>query len=135
MATDVDEFEALVSEGERALPDRAIAAYDAALGLWRGLPFGEFAGEWWAVAESVRLDELRVVAREQRAAALLAIGHHQRAVPDLEGLTVELPLRERPMVLLLQALHDSGRQAEALRRYQGFRRRLVEETGLEPSPD
>src|SRR4051812_6232220 len=49
---DIDEFEALISESDRVLPDRAVDGYDAARALWRGPPFGEFAEEWWALAES-----------------------------------------------------------------------------------
>ena len=105
-----------------------------ALALWRGEPYGEFSTEWWALAESTRLSEVRTSAREQRAAALIAIGHHQRAIPDLESLVVEQPLRERPVVLLIQALHATGRQSEALRRARAFRRRLADESGLDPSP-
>jgi DNA-binding SARP family transcriptional activator len=61
---DVDEFEALVAEAEGSLPDRAVECYDRALALWQGsAAFGEFAGEWWALAESTRLAELRLVAR------------------------------------------------------------------------
>ena len=133
---DVDEFEALVEAAESALPDRAIDCYDRALALWGGRdPFGEFTGEWWALAESTRLAELRLVAREERAAALMAIGHHGRAVPDLEGLIVEHPLRERPVSLLMQALVATGRQAEALRVFRSYRSRLAEETGLDPSAE
>lgn len=132
---DVPEFEALVAEGDAALPDRAIAVYDAALALWRDRPFGELADEWWAIAETRRLESLYLGAREERAAALIAVGHHARAVPDLEALTVEHPFRERPVALLLQALQADGRQAEALRRYQAFRSHLADETGLEPSAD
>ena len=35
----------------------------------------------------------------------------------------------------MQALQATGRQAEALRVGSGFRRRLVDETGLDPSAD
>jgi DNA-binding SARP family transcriptional activator/WD40 repeat protein len=132
---DVDEFEALVAEGARSLPDRAVECYDEALALWEGEAFGEFAGEWWALAESTRLAELRVVAQEERAAALMAIGHHGRAVPALEALIVEHPLRERPVSLLMQALVASGRRAEALRVFRSYRSRLAEETGLDPSAE
>jgi DNA-binding SARP family transcriptional activator/WD40 repeat protein len=133
---DVDEFEGLVAEAERSLPDRAIDCYDRALALWHGEEaFGDFAGEWWALAESSRLAELRVVAREERAAALIAIGHDGRAVPDLEGLIVKYPWRERPVSLLMHALVATGRQAEALRVFRSYRARLVEETGLDPSAD
>ena len=132
---DADEFAALVDAAGKALPDAAVEHYDKALGLWRGTPYGEFTAEWWAVAESTRLNELRVVAREQRAAAMIAIGHRDRAVPDLETLAVEHPLRERPVILLMQALQATGRDAEALRRCRQFRSRLADETGLEPSAE
>jgi DNA-binding SARP family transcriptional activator/WD40 repeat protein len=132
---DADEFESLVDTAGRALPDVAVAHYDTALALWRGPPYGEFTGEWWALAESTRLTEQRVVAREQRAAALMAMGHRNWAIPDLETLSVEHPLRERPVVLLMQALQATGRQAEALRQARRFRTRLVDETGLEPSDE
>ena len=62
-----------------------------------GAPFGEFTDEWWALPESSRLTERRLRAEERRAAALMAIGHHDRAVPELERLVVEHPLRERPV--------------------------------------
>ena len=132
---DADEFAALVDAAGKALPDVAVERYDEALGLWRGPPYGEFTAEWWALAESTRLDELRVVAQEQRAAAMIAIGHRDRAIPDLETLAVEHPLRERPVILLMQALQATGRDAEALRRCRQFRSRLADETGLEPSSE
>ena len=55
---DADEFAALVDAAGKALPDVAVERYDEALGLWRGPPYGEFTAEWWALAESTRLDEL-----------------------------------------------------------------------------
>src|SRR5262249_31938163 len=62
---DAEEFEALVAEAERSLPDQAVDCYDRALGLWDGEPFGALGGEWWALGESTRLAELRVVAQEE----------------------------------------------------------------------
>ena len=85
------------------------------------------------MAESARLDERLAVAHEERATALLAIGHHARAVPDLEEMVRNHPLRERPVELLMQALRSAGRQAEAIRAFQRYRRHLADETGLEPS--
>ena len=84
--------------------------------LWRGPPFGEFTDEWWALPESIAAGRASASSlEEQRAASLMAIGHHNRAIPDLERLVVEHPLRERPVRLLMQALHATGRRAEALR--------------------
>jgi hypothetical protein len=68
---DADEFEAMLDEGDRALPELALECYDAALRLWRGAPFGEYGGEWWAVAESSRLRERHVVACEERTRSLI----------------------------------------------------------------
>ena len=42
------------------------------------------------------------------------------------------PLRERRQGQLMRALNSSGRQAEALETYRGFRQRLVDDMGLEP---
>ena len=130
---DVDEFEALLDAGECSLPDRAVECYGSALALWRDAPFGDLADEWWALAEVARLRELRAVAIEQRSAALIALGHHTRVIPDLESLATEEPHRERCVELLMRALQATGRSAEALRRFRTFRTRLADETGLVPS--
>ena len=47
----------------------------------------------------------------------------------------DYPLRERPRAQLMLALYRCGRQADALRVYQEFRRYLAEEVGLEPSSE
>ena len=115
------------------MPDRALGLYDEALSLWRGDPFGEFADEWWALPESTRLRERHASADLGRAEARMAMGHHNRAIPDLERLAAERPLDERPVTLLMQALLATGRQAESMRVARAFRDRLGEQTGLEPS--
>jgi DNA-binding SARP family transcriptional activator/WD40 repeat protein len=132
---DADDFEALIAAAEHSLPDRAVECYEAALALWRGDPLGDVGDDWWALAEATRLRELRAVAREQRAAALVAIGHHARAIPDLEALALDEPGRERTVALLMQALHASGRPADALRCFRSFRAQLAEDTGFDPSPE
>ncbi len=131
---DADEFVALCDEAARALPDRAVDLYEHALSLWHGRAFGEFADEWWALAESARLGELATAAREAHAEALIVLGHHTRALPALERLVVDHPLRERPVAALMQALAASGRRTDALRAFHAFRSRLAETSGLPPSP-
>ena len=131
---DSQEFESLLSEAGTAEPGRAVELYDRALDLWRGSAYGEFGGEWWLLADASRLNEMRVVAMEERAEALLALGHQHRVVPELERL-VDHPLRERPVSLLMRALFSTGRNADALRVFQSFRTRLADETGLDPSDD
>src|SRR5262245_18302152 len=135
ISLDVAEFDALLGQAEGAVPDRAVELYDDALALWRGDPFGEFTGEWWAVSESSRLEELRFSARMAPAAAGVAMGHHDRVIPDLQRLVTEHPLDERAATLCMQALHVTGLQAESLRIGHELRVRLRREAGLDPSPE
>jgi DNA-binding SARP family transcriptional activator/tetratricopeptide (TPR) repeat protein len=111
----------------------ALAAFDAALGLWRGTALADIPGPF-AEAERVRLGELRVTAAEERAAVILARGADPDLIPDLSALAVEHPLRERVRALLMIALYRAGRAAEALTVYADTRRLLVEELGVEPGP-
>jgi DNA-binding SARP family transcriptional activator/ABC-type branched-subunit amino acid transport system substrate-binding protein/DNA-binding beta-propeller fold protein YncE len=133
---DAEEFSAGVEDGRRALArgDAADAAdtLRAALALWRGPPLAEFRYRDFAQAEVARLDELRVAALEERVAADLELGRHQELIVELEELVAEHPLRERLRGQLMLALYRSGRQAEALARYDEGRRRLAEELGLDP---
>ena len=55
-------------------------------------------------------------------------------VAELTALADAEPLRERPRALLMAALAATGRQVEALRVYDDFRRLLGDELGIEPSP-
>jgi WD40 repeat protein/class 3 adenylate cyclase/energy-coupling factor transporter ATP-binding protein EcfA2 len=140
----VDDGESDVSRFERLLVDAsqlttagelgdAMAAFDAALGLWRGPAWGEFADFDFARAEVARLEGLRATAIEDRTEVALAAGHHTGVIGELEATVDRYPLRERPRAQLMLALYRSGRHADALRAYEAFRRYLGEEVGLEPS--
>ncbi|MEO5837384.1 MAG: BTAD domain-containing putative transcriptional regulator, partial [Acidimicrobiales bacterium] len=126
-------FEGLVSTARTAAPTLRVALLDQALALWRGPAFGEFGAEWWARPTSARLEELRLVANEDRIDALLELGDADRAVSEAGGFVAAYPLRERPVAQLMRARLVTGRQAEALRAFQEFREYLAENTGLEPS--
>ena len=133
VSLDVDEFNEQLDRAARQPPDLAISTLDEALALWRGPPFGELADEWWALPDSSRLIEQRRAAEEDRAAALIVVGEHDRAIAELERMSAELPHRERPVRLLVQALALADRRAEALRVARAFRKRLLDDTGLDPS--
>jgi DNA-binding SARP family transcriptional activator len=136
---DARRFERLVREGRAALARgdarRASALLEDALALWRGPALAEFAFQRFAQAEIARLDELRLVALEERAEAELALGRHAELAGELEGLVAANPLRERLRGQLILALYRSGRQAEALAAYRTGRAALVDELGIEPSPE
>ncbi len=108
------------------------AALDEALALWRGEPYAELGDLPSAVAERGHLEELRLVALEDRAWARLAQGDHATVAAELEQLTVLHPLRERLWALRALALVRSGRQAEALEVLRTVRDVLADELGLDP---
>jgi DNA-binding SARP family transcriptional activator/streptogramin lyase len=135
-SVDADRFSRLAGEGRKALDDSdprgAREKLTAALALWRGPALADLAYEPFAQNEAARLEELRLVAVENRAEADLALGRHAELVSELEALVREHPTRERLLGALMLALYRSGRQVEALETYRDARRTLDEELGLEP---
>ena len=89
----------------------------------------------YAQAEVRRLEELRLLALEERIEAELALGEHGRAAGELEPLIAEHPLRERLRGQHMLALYRLGRHADALAAYRDLRERLDRELGLEPGPE
>ncbi|GAB2986761.1 AfsR/SARP family transcriptional regulator [Saccharothrix stipae] len=137
-AVDLDEFERGVAAAARLRASgdliSAATALDEALGLWRGEPLGGVAG-LFAEVERGRLVERRLAVLEERAELLLLIGRGAELVPSLTTLVGEHPLRERGHGLLMRALCQAGRQAEALAVYREARRVLIDELGVEPGPE
>ena len=119
-----------------AEPGRAMELYDQALALWRGDAYGEL-GAGVVAARRGQSAERDAAGRRWRSGprSMVALGQHQRAIPELNWMRSSHPLRERPVALLMQALFAAGRQADALREYQAYRAALGDETGLEPSAD
>ncbi|MBB2910462.1 DNA-binding SARP family transcriptional activator [Streptosporangium becharense] len=134
---DVDaiRFAELVTAAESCPPGEALARLEEALRLWRGLPYGEFADKPWATAEVNRLCELRLVAIERRAQALLDCGRPQPVITDLEAETTAHPLRERLWCLLALALYRTGRQADALAALRRAGDILTSQLGLDPGSE
>ena len=129
-------FETEVASATAAIdgdPQRALRGLERGLARWRGPALADVADEEWAKPEAVRLDELRLRAKELRFRCLLDTGQHAEAVSELERHVRGHPLRERPCGQLMVALHLCGRTAEAAGTFRAFRDRLVDEAGLEPS--
>lgn len=106
----------------------------AALRLWQGPAYAEYADEPWAQAEVARLAELREVAREQLLAARLALGDSALLVPELEQLVAAEPLREQRWRLLVLALYRAHRQGDALAALRRARQTLSDQLGVDPGP-
>ncbi|WP_461028118.1 AfsR/SARP family transcriptional regulator, partial [Streptomyces sparsus] len=88
----------------------------------------------FAAREIGRWEEAAHSAREVRIAALLASGGHGEAVLDARALAEDEPLRESAWALLMRALHQAGRTAEALLEFERMRVVLGRDLALEPSP-
>ena len=127
-------FERAVGDAATLPPPDAVRSLEEALSLWRGAPYAEYAGEAWVEAETVRLTELRAVARERLLDARLQLGDASVLVGDLEALVSEDPLREERWRLLVLALYRAQRQADALAALRRARSTLAEELGVDPGP-
>ncbi|WP_372407086.1 BTAD domain-containing putative transcriptional regulator [Streptomyces luteireticuli] len=133
---DLNRFERLAGEGERALADgdpaKAAALLDDALALWRGPALADLPGH---EAYATRLSARRLAARRARLSAAVALGDAPAVLPDLDGLCAEHPLDEPLQALRLRALRAAGRPAEALAAYEEIRRDLAERLGANPGPE
>ena len=130
-AVDAWQFESAVTSADA---EDALSRLDEGLALWRGPAYAEFEDAPWARAEINRLDELRLLAQDRRAEALLALGRAADAVPDLESQVERHPWREGTWRLLALALYRTGRQADALTALRRARHLLADELGLDPGP-
>jgi DNA-binding SARP family transcriptional activator len=131
---DVARFETLVEESRSAKPDVRAAKLRDALAEWRGPPLADVSSNGALQFEVLRLEELQLVALEDRIESDLDRGEGSGLVPELESLVERHPLRERLWGQLMLALYRSGRQADALATYRRAHKTLVEELAIEPGP-
>ncbi len=134
---DVIRVERLVADARSVAstdPARAAGMLGEALGLWRGEPLSNLADRLAFGPDVARLAEWRRQVREEWFELRLTAGHAADVLPELEEAVAGDPLRERVHLQLMRALHQAGRTAEALRVADGFRRRLVDDFGLDPGP-
>ena len=115
--------------------EASVSRLDEALDLWRGTAYADLDDAPAVVAERAHLEELRLVALEDRAVARLSLGDHGTTAADLEALTRAHPLRERLWALRALALVRSGRQADALEVLRTVREVLADELGLDPGAE
>ncbi|MGC4758060.1 BTAD domain-containing putative transcriptional regulator [Micromonospora trifolii] len=136
-AVDAGRFETLLAEARAvgpADPGRARQLLSGGLELWRGRAYAEFAAEPWAQPEVLRLEELRLGARELLLDVTVRCGDAAEAVPEAELLTRQAPLREESWRLLALALWRTGRQGDALAALRRARATLADQLGLDPGP-
>ena len=133
---DLTRFETLAAEAAAAVrqgePERADRQFQRALALWRGRPFDGMERSPLVQQESARLAERRLAVVETAIDVRLALGQHLEALADLDPLVAGHPYRERLRAQQMIALFRTGRQVDALAVFDGVRRLLAEELGLQP---
>ncbi len=135
---DLSEFHALARHGEEHLAAHrftdARAAFDRALGLWRGRPVADLPVTATLSGYTARLEERRFTVLQQRIDIDLCEGRGPAVVGELTELCARHPMREDLHRQLMVALVQAGRTADALRTYADARRTMVAEAGIEPGP-
>lgn len=122
----------LLENGDLA---RASEVLGNALALWRGPTLVDVVQGSLLSSYATRLEELRFRTHEMRIEADLRLGRHRELISELRSLIVTHPLDEHLRSTLMIALHRSGRRHEALEAYRSLRGSMIEELGLEPSPE
>ena len=131
---DARRLEGLLERTDETPADRA-SRLRGELSAIRGQPLEDLAFEPFALEAAPRLQELELAAREELLGIELELGRHTDVVIPLERLVAAHPYREHLRVLLMLALYQAGRQADALAVYQDARRVLVEELGIDPGEE
>ncbi|MFJ3218932.1 BTAD domain-containing putative transcriptional regulator [Kitasatospora sp. NPDC086801] len=135
---DVLQFRALARAGRAAADSGALAPaarlLRQALDLWQGPPLADLRRSPAVQAEADRLEARCLGVHEDWAETELELGNATAVAEELADLAERHPLRERLQAARMNALHLSGRQAEALAVYDTHRQLLARELGLEPSP-
>ncbi|MET8850851.1 BTAD domain-containing putative transcriptional regulator [Amycolatopsis sp. NPDC004625] len=135
LLVDVHRFRALVEQARADGRDgHAVASFTRALKMWRGDPLAGVADTDWAGSVRTTLLQQRHAAELDLTDVRLRLGQHAGLLADLSHRVARHPLDERLAGQYLLALYRSGRQAEALARYEQLRRDLADELGVHPSP-
>lgn len=134
-AVDVGEFLSALTrsstECAAGRPADASETLRTALALWRGEALAGLTGPVFEAARA-RFAEARATAWEKWIDIELARGRDAALIPDLARLIEEFPLREGLRAQLMIALHQGGRQAEALAAFRDAREYFLDEFGAEP---
>ncbi|AVZ77946.1 hypothetical protein SLUN_38605 (plasmid) [Streptomyces lunaelactis] len=137
-SVDVHRYEQLVTGGQSAFEvgedERAAKHFRDALAMWSGPALVDVRAGSVLGIEVMRLEESRLVTVERRIDADLRLGRHGELIAELTDLIARHPRHEGLHSQAMVALYRSGRQATALDVFRALRHRLIEELGVEPSP-
>jgi predicted ATPase/DNA-binding SARP family transcriptional activator len=133
-SVDAEQVERLAATARQQDPETAAATLAGALARWRGEPLADLADRLVFAPDVARLTELRWHLREEWLGLRIAAGSAAEALPEIEALATAEPQRERAHLLLMHALHVTGRTPEALAVARVYRKRITDGHGVDPSP-
>ncbi|WP_338682621.1 AfsR/SARP family transcriptional regulator [Streptomyces acidiscabies] len=135
---DFEDFNAAVDNGHRKMQaghyGEAVALLTEALSLWRGSALVDVHRGSLLDSYAMKLEEARLAAQVLRVDACLGQGCDHQLLPDLNSLAALHPLNEKLQYQRMLALYRSGQVADSLQSYRGFYSALMDQVGIEPSP-
>ncbi len=134
---DADEFEQLANTllGGTDPAATALHVAESALALWTGTAFVGLRDAALVFAAGARLDTLRRAVVDARLSLLVELGRFDEAIAESAVVLDTDPFRDRAVAARLVGLSRRGQRVEAIREYQSYRERLIDATGLSPSPE
>jgi tetratricopeptide (TPR) repeat protein len=113
-------------------PDAERELLAAALACWRGPVLADVPAEVRSRVDVDQPAEERLRAQERYFEVCLELGRTGEITDELARVTREHPWREAFWALYLEALHRSGRRADALETYREVHRMFTGELGVGP---
>ncbi|WP_246607357.1 AfsR/SARP family transcriptional regulator [Paractinoplanes toevensis] len=129
---DLLRFRRLVTQARQEEPGQALSLYAEALGLWHGPVAANLDPGSRDHPVFGTIEREHAAAVEGFARTALHHGEVSMALPMLVEAAERHPLDEAVQAQLLILLAASGKQAEAVSRYEQIRRRLADELGVDP---
>jgi predicted ATPase/DNA-binding SARP family transcriptional activator len=102
--------------------------------LWRGPVLADLTGVEPIAAAVEDCARLRQDVTDALVAQAIAAGRAEQVLNLAAASSAADPLREPAVLLLMRALAATGQAPRALHTAREYRRRLIDETGLDPSP-
>jgi predicted ATPase/DNA-binding SARP family transcriptional activator len=115
-------------------PARACVLLREGRALWRGPALADLADVAPLTGTAIVLDHLHNDVTDLLIDCAIDAGLTDDAVSLATTALAADPLREPAVLRLMRALAVTGRAPEAMRTSRDYRRRLVDEAGLDPSP-
>lgn len=114
-------------------PAHAVREVDIPLSRWSADALGYLEPFPCYERASRRVRDLWVALFSLRVDALLAAGRHVEVLAEIDAWIADSPWDEQRRAQQMLALYLGGRQVDALRAYDEFRERLIEQLGIDPT--